>query len=244
VSRVRADHLLVQRGLFDSRARAQAAIAAGLVRADGQLVRKPSEGVAAHAVIAAEAPHPYVSRGGLKLAAALDAFSVDPAGLACLDIGASTGGFTDVLLRRGARQVTCVDTGSGQLHPVIAGDPRVTAFESQDIRHFAAERLAEAPALVVIDVSFISLRLVLPQAARLAAPGATLIALVKPQFEVGRGRIGKGGVVRDDSAIAEAIATVQESARASGLTVTAMAESPITGGDGNREHLMAARKSG
>lgn len=244
MSRVRADQLLVQRGLFDSRARAQAAIAAGLVRADGQLVRKASEGVAANAVIAAEAPHPYVSRGGLKLAAALDAFGVDPAGLACLDIGASTGGFTDVLLRRGARHVTCVDTGSGQLHPTIAGDPRVTAFESQDIRKIAADRLAEAPALVVIDVSFISLRLVLPQAARLAAPGATLIALVKPQFEVGRGRIGKGGVVRDGSAITEAIATVQASARASGLTVTGMAESPITGGDGNREHLMAARMSG
>ncbi len=241
MSRIRADQLLVQLGLFESRARAQEAIAAGLVTADGRPVRKASEGLAADAAIEAQAPHPYVSRGGVKLAAALDAFAIDPSGRACLDIGASTGGFTDALLARGARHVTCVDTGRGQLHGRIAVDPRVTSHEGCDIRRLDAALLAERPTLIVIDVSFISLALVLPHAARIAAPRADLVALIKPQFEVGRKLLGKGGVVRDDSALEGAVAGVRAAAAAAGLHVRDVIPSPIAGGDGNREFLMAAR---
>ena len=167
--RKRADIVLVERGFFSSRARAQAAIAAGLVSVGGLALKKPSDEVAGDAAIEAFAPHPWASRGGMKLAAALDAFGFDPAGLACLDIGASTGGFTDVLLARGARRVIAVDVGHGQLDPRLAADPRVRSFEALDARKLTLEHIGEAPGAIVCDVSFISQRLVLPHVLKLAA---------------------------------------------------------------------------
>jgi 23S rRNA (cytidine1920-2'-O)/16S rRNA (cytidine1409-2'-O)-methyltransferase len=241
MSRVRADMLLVARGLFESRARARAAIEAGLVVADGQMVLKPSAMLAPETQILAEAPHPYVSRGGVKLAAGLDAFGIDPAGAVCLDVGASTGGFTDVLLRRGAHAVTCVDTGRGQLHPAIKADARAVSLEGQDIRQMEKNWLAEPVALAVIDVSFISLKLVLPAVARLVAPDACVIALIKPQFEVGKGRIGKNGVVSDETSRIIAVAEVREAALTLGWREIGLIDSPITGGDGNREYLAGWR---
>lgn len=242
MTRQRADLLLVARGLFDSRAQAQAAIAAGLVRADGAPVRKPSEPLAADAAIMAEKPHPYVSRGGLKLAAALDAFGIAPEGRFCLDVGASTGGFTDVLLQRGARHVAAVDTGREQLHERLRADPRVTALEATDIRALAPAALAEPPTLAVIDVSFISLAKVLPAVTALLAPSAGLVALIKPQFEVGRAAIGKGGVVKDAAAREVAVAAVLDALRGLGWRPDAPIDSPVTGGDGNREYLVGAHR--
>lgn len=233
----RADQLLVERGLFESRARAQAAIAAGLVSANGATVRKASEMLASDAQISAEAPHPYVSRGGLKLAAALDAFGLDPAGKTCIDIGASTGGFTDVLLKRGARHVYAVDVGRDQLHASLRADPRVTSLEAQDIRALALDGLVEAPALAAIDVSFISLKLVLPAAARLLAPTASLAALIKPQFEAGRAALKKG-VVRDEAVHERVCAEIVEALAELGFAVSGPIPSPIEGGDGNREFLI------
>jgi 23S rRNA (cytidine1920-2'-O)/16S rRNA (cytidine1409-2'-O)-methyltransferase len=237
---MRADLLLVARGLFGSRAQAQAAIAAGLVSADGRVVGKPSDNLPEGARIDARPAHPWVSRGGVKLEAALRGFSLAPAGLSCLDVGASTGGFTDVLLAHGAARVLAVDTGHGQLHPRLARDARVDSREGCDIRRLEAPD--PAPAFIVIDVSFISLSLVLPSVTRLAAPAATLVALVKPQFEVGRARLGKGGVVRDESARMEALARVEGEAAALGWTLAGRMESPVTGGDGNVEYLIAARR--
>lgn len=241
--RRRADLLLVARGVFESRARAQDAIAAGLVIADGRPVRKPSEQISETAVIEAGAPHPYVSRGGLKLAAGLDHFGFDPAGLHCLDVGASTGGFSDVLLRRGAAHVTAIDTGRDQLHAVIRADPRVANFECTDVRHFDPAQLPAPPALVVIDVSFISLTLVLPPVTALAGPGAALVALIKPQFEVGRARVERGGIVRDEAAIGEVCAAIQALLIDLGWQVAGLIDSPIAGGDGNREYLAGAQLS-
>jgi 23S rRNA (cytidine1920-2'-O)/16S rRNA (cytidine1409-2'-O)-methyltransferase len=238
----RADLALVRRGLFDSRAQAQAAIEAGLVTVNGVALAKPSQTIRPGDVVTAERPHPYVSRGGVKLAAALDAFGLDPAGLACLDCGASTGGFTDVLLRRGARHVLAVDTGRGQLHHSLSDHPRVTLLEATDIRSLDRAVLAEPPGFVVCDVSFISLSLVLPALTRLAAEQATLVALIKPQFEVGRAALGKGGLVRDAEAAAQAVARVRNEAVALGWQVIGLIDSPITGGDGNTEHLIAARR--
>lgn len=237
----RADQLLVERGLFESRARAQAAIAAGLVSANGVQVRKASEMVANDAEIVAEAPHPYVSRGGLKLAAALEAFGFDPAGETCIDIGASTGGFTDVLLKRGAAHVHAVDVGREQLHPSLRADPRVTSLEAQDIRNLSPELLAEAPALAAIDVSFISLKLVLPAAARLLAPKAMIAALIKPQFEAGRAALKKG-VVRDEAVHERVCAEIAAVLEELGFAVSGPIPSPIEGGDGNREFLIGGRK--
>lgn len=237
----RADQLLVERGLFESRARAQAAIAAGLVQADGVVVRKASGMLARDAILSAQAPHPYVSRGGLKLAAALEAFDIDPAGRACLDIGASTGGFTDLLLMRGARRVHAVDVGHDQLHASLRDDPRVASMEGRDARSLSAAELGEAPTLAVIDVSFISLRLVLPPVAALLAPGGVIVALIKPQFEAGRAALKKG-VVRDEAIhlrVCEEIATVLGDL---GLVVDHTIPSPIEGGHGNREFLIGARK--
>ncbi len=240
--KLRADQLLVERGLFESRARAQAAIAAGLVTADGAVVRKASDMLLRKAVIAAEAPHPYVSRGGLKLVAALDAFGFDPAGADCLDIGASTGGFTDVLLKRGARHVVAVDVGREQLHASLRGHPRVTSLEGQDIRTLALAETQAVPSLAVIDVSFISLKLVLPTIAALLGPEARLVALVKPQFEAGRAALKKG-VVRDtethERVCAEIVAALEELR----FTIVGLIPSPIEGGDGNREFLVGAVRS-
>src|SRR6185312_1699971 len=181
--RMRADRLLVERGLFDSRAKAQAAIEAGLVQANGATVRKASEEIARDADLTASPAHPYVSRGGVKLAAALDHFAIDPKGRVCLDVGASTGGFTQVLVVRGAKRVYAVDVGRGQLHDSLRGRPEIVSLEETDIRTLPASSFDAPPDLITIDVSFISLKLVLPAATALAAPSATLVALIKPQFE-------------------------------------------------------------
>ncbi len=238
--RKRADIVLVERGFFTSRARAQAAIAAGLVSVGGVALAKASEALAHDAPITAEPLHPYVSRGGLKLAAALDAFGLDPAGLACLDVGASTGGFTDVLLRRGAAKVVAVDVGHGQLDPRLAQDERVRPLEGLDARALNPERLGEAPAAIVVDVSFISQRLVLPHLLKLAAAPAWLVSLIKPQFEVGRADIVKGRV-RSEAALERACADVSASIEAQGWRTLGVIPSPILGGGGAREFLIAAR---
>ncbi|MFN3911253.1 TlyA family RNA methyltransferase [Hyphomonas sp.] len=238
----RADRMLVALGHFGSRAAAQAAIAAGLVLADGKVIAKPSETLSRDAVIQSEAAHPYVSRGGLKLARALEVFGVDPAGLTCLDLGASTGGFTDVLLRAGAAQVTCVDVGHGQMHEKIVSDPRVTSLERLNARNLTGAHLPVPPHLIVADLSFVSLEKVLAVPLALAAPGAALIALFKPQFEVGPSNVGKGGLVTDDAATGAAMEAFLAWLAARGWTPEAPQPSPIPGGDGNREWLVMARR--
>jgi|SRR5581483_10046208 len=240
-TRERADRLLVSRGLFESRARAQAAIAAGLVTANGVPVRKASEAIALSAAIAASPEHPYVSRGGVKLAAALDHFSLDVAGRVCLDVGASTGGFSEVLVLRGARRVYAVDVGSGQFHPRLNSEDRIVSFEQTDIRTFDPSRFAERPDFAAVDVSFISLKLVLPAAGKLLAPRATLVALIKPQFEAARSAIKKG-IVRDaavHTAICGDIAAFLTSLQ---WRIGGVMPSPILGGDGNREFLIEAER--
>ena len=242
MTRQRADLALVARGLFESRAKAQEAIAAGLVRADGRPVRKASEPISAQARVEAEAPYPWVSRGGVKCAAALDAFGFDPAGRICLDIGASTGGFTHVLLTRGAARVHAVDVGHGQLHASLRGEPRVVSMEGVDARALTAAQLSAPPSLVVCDASFISLALALPPALALAAPGAELAALIKPQFEVGRAHLARG-LVRDATARERACAAISDMLTRLGWTVVGLLPSPITGGDGNVEYLIGARRA-
>jgi 23S rRNA (cytidine1920-2'-O)/16S rRNA (cytidine1409-2'-O)-methyltransferase len=238
--RKRADIVLVERGFFPSRARAQAAIAAGLISVGGVALTKASEALAGDAPIKAEALHPYVSRGGVKLAAALDAFALDPAGLVCLDVGASTGGFTDALLARGAAKIVAVDVGRGQLVSSLAADPRVRSLEGLDARGLTEERLGDRPAAIVVDVSFISQRLVLPHVLKLAAGDAWLVSLVKPQFEVGRADIVKGRV-RSEAALGRACAAVRAAIEAEGWTVVGLIPSPILGGAGAREFLIVAR---
>jgi 23S rRNA (cytidine1920-2'-O)/16S rRNA (cytidine1409-2'-O)-methyltransferase len=240
--RKRADVLLVERGLFESRAKARAAIEAGGVTAGGRAVAKASEMLDEASEIVATAAHPWVGRGALKLAHALDAWPIAVEGRVALDVGASTGGFTDVCLARGASRVYAVDVGRGQLHPALAGDPRVVSLEATDARALTPALVPEAPRLVVTDVSFISLEKALPAALALAAAGADLVALVKPQFEVGPERVGKGGLVKDEAARAEALAGAVRFLQASGWTVQATTDSPIEGGDGNREFLLWARK--
>jgi len=240
--RKRADVLLVERGLFESRAKARAAIEAGGVRADGRLVLKTAELLEPNARIVAAAAHPWVGRGALKLAHALEIWPVAVEGRVVLDIGASTGGFTEVCLARAAARVYAVDVGRGQLHARLAQDPRVVSLEGQDARTLTRERAPEPPQLVVSDVSFIGLEKALPAALALAAPGADLVALVKPQFEVGPERVGKGGVVRDPAAQAAALDGVRDFLTRAGWAVRATAESPIAGGDGNREFLIWASK--
>lgn len=239
--RRRADSLLVERGLFESRARARAAIEAGLVTAGGGTVARPSCLLPPDIDLSAEAPFPWVSRGGVKLAAALDAFGLDPAGLTCLDVGASTGGFTDVLLARGAVRVHALDVGRGQLHPRLAADPRVVPHEATDIRRLHPASCPDPIGLATVDVSFISLALVLPALAALLGPGAALVALVKPQFEVGRAGIGRGGIVRDEAAREACVVRILDRAAGLGFASLGTMPSPIAGGDGNREILLAAR---
>jgi 23S rRNA (cytidine1920-2'-O)/16S rRNA (cytidine1409-2'-O)-methyltransferase len=241
MTRRRADVVLVERGFFASRARAQEAIAAGLVTVNGVPLRKPSETVPDEAAIAAGQPHPYVSRGGVKLASALDAFGIDPEGCVCLDIGASTGGFTDVLLRRGAARVYAVDVGHGQLHPAIAQDPRVTGLEGTDARMLSDEQIPEPADLLVADVSFISLKLVLPAAAAFLKPRAALAVLVKPQFEAGRDHVKKG-IVRDEAVHRAVCEEVGAFVAGLGFGLIGLIPSPIAGGDGNREFLLGARR--
>jgi 23S rRNA (cytidine1920-2'-O)/16S rRNA (cytidine1409-2'-O)-methyltransferase len=237
--RKRADIVLVERGFFPSRARAQAAIAAGLVSVGGVALKKASEGVAGDAPIEAEAAHPWASRGGIKLAAALDAFALDPTGVIGLDIGASTGGFTDVLLARGATKVVAVDVGHGQLDPRLAGDPRVRSLEGLDARALTAETLDETPNAIVMDVSFISQRLVLPHVLALADERAWLVSLIKPQFELDRADLVKGRVT-SEAALVRACDAVRASVEAQGWSVLGLIPSPILGGAGAREFLIAA----
>ena len=242
MTRKRADVLLVERGLFESRAKARAAIEAGGVTADGRPVAKASDLIDESAEITAEPAHPWVGRGALKLVHALDLWPVAVEGRAVLDVGASTGGFTEVCLVSGAARVHAVDVGRGQLHPSLARDPRVTSLEGVDARTLTRELIAEPPGLIVADVSFISLTKALPAALALAAPGADLVALVKPQFELSPEEIGKGGLVKDAAARTQALEGVRRFLEASGWAVQATADSPITGGDGNREFLLWARK--
>jgi 23S rRNA (cytidine1920-2'-O)/16S rRNA (cytidine1409-2'-O)-methyltransferase len=238
--RKRADIALVELGHFATRARAQAAIVAGLVSADGVRVTKPSELIDPHARIEASAPHPWASRGGVKLAAALEAFSLDPRGLACLDVGASTGGFTDVLLARGARRIVAVEVGHGQFAERLRADARVRLLENTDARALSPVLLGEPPQAIVCDVSFISLRLVLPAVLPLAAQPAWLVALIKPQFEAGRAHLVKGAV-KDPAIYAQVCEDVRACVEALGWTTLGLIPSPIAGGDGAREFLYAAR---
>jgi 23S rRNA (cytidine1920-2'-O)/16S rRNA (cytidine1409-2'-O)-methyltransferase len=237
----RADIALVERGFFASRAKAREAIEAGLVTIDGRAVTKPSEPIAESAQIAASAPYPWVSRGGVKLAAALDAFAIDPAGKTALDIGASTGGFTHVLLSRGIAHVTCVDVGHGQLHPAIAADQRVKSLEKCDARVLRPQDLPEPPQLIVGDVSFISLSLILAKILPLAATKAEAILLIKPQFEVGPDLVKKG-LVRDTKAQDQACEKIAGLVKELGWEIIGLMDSPIHGGDGNREFLLGARR--
>jgi 23S rRNA (cytidine1920-2'-O)/16S rRNA (cytidine1409-2'-O)-methyltransferase len=240
--RQRADLLLVERGLAPSRARAQALILAGRVYAGERRIAKPGE------LLAHDLPlelrgrdHPWVSRGGVKLAHALAHFGLDPTGRVALDIGASTGGFTDVLLAHGAARVHAVDVGHGQLAWKLRRDPRVVVHERTNARYLSAADIPDPVGVIVCDVSFIGLRIVLPAALALAAPGAWAVALIKPQFEAGPARLGKGGVVRDPAVQAEVCATIRDWWSAQpGWRVLGITPSPITGPAGNREFLIAA----
>jgi 23S rRNA (cytidine1920-2'-O)/16S rRNA (cytidine1409-2'-O)-methyltransferase len=237
--RQRADRLLVARGLFESRARAQAAIAAGRVSADGVVVTKASDAIAAGAVIESEPAHLFVSRGGVKLTAALDYFRIDVTNLVCLDVGASTGGFTQVLLQRGAKRVYAVDVGRGQLHSSLRGRQEITTLEETDIRGLDPARIDETPDLATVDVSFISLKLVVPPIGKLLRPRGRLLALVKPQFEAGRGEIKKG-IVRDAAIHAKVCDDIAEFLVAQNWRVGGRLPSPILGGDGNAEFFVEA----
>ncbi|WP_174247450.1 TlyA family RNA methyltransferase [Methylocapsa sp. S129] len=238
--RKRADVILLELGHFQSRARARAAIEAGLVSVDGIPLRKPSEEIAPGASIQARAPHPWVSRGGVKLKAAIDAFGLDPSGLDCLDIGASTGGFTDVLLTHGARRVYAVDVGHGQLDARLRENSQVFVHEGLDARKLTSELFETRPAAIVCDVSFISLRLVLPHVLPLAAERAWLVALIKPQFEAGRENVVKGAV-KDPAIHRQVCDAVCACAKELGWSSLGIIPSPILGGDGAKEFLFGAR---
>jgi 23S rRNA (cytidine1920-2'-O)/16S rRNA (cytidine1409-2'-O)-methyltransferase len=240
----RLDTMLVARGLAESRAKAQALALAGLIFSGERRLDKPGQMLAEDTPLECRGrAHPYVSRGGVKLAHALDHFAIDPAGAIALDIGASTGGFTDVLLRRGAAKVFAVDVGHGQLDWRLRQDARVVVRERCNARHLTRAEIPDAPALVVCDASFIGLATVLPASLALAAPQASLVALIKPQFEVGKGRVGKGGVVRDPALHEEVCARIEAwLASLPGWSVLGVTESPIHGPDGNVEFLIAARR--
>jgi 23S rRNA (cytidine1920-2'-O)/16S rRNA (cytidine1409-2'-O)-methyltransferase len=239
--KVRLDLLLAKRGLARSRSHAQDMIRRGSVLVDGEMAEKPASMVAADAEITFTQDEDFVSRGAHKLLAALDAFKLRPDGRVCMDVGASTGGFTEILLRHGARRVYAVDVGWGQLHGSLRTDPRVSVFEETDIRAIDPHLLPERPQAVTIDVSFISLLKVLPAALELTAPGCWLVALVKPQFEVGRENIGKGGIARDAAARLESVERVRAFVQNSpGWRVIGVEASPIAGQDGNFEFLLGA----
>lgn len=241
--RQRADLTLVARGLFPSRAKAQEAIALGLVKVDGIALAKPSALVDDTMQIEAQPPYPWVSRGGVKLEAALAALGFDPGGCVCLDIGASTGGFTDVLLHRGAAKVYAVDVGHNQIDPKIRNEPRVVAMESTDARSLTSASFPAPPGFITCDVSFISLRLVLPAVLPLAAQKAKLVALIKPQFEVGPRFVVKG-IVKDEEKRQWACAEISSLLEELGWTVAGLIPSPIEGADGNREYLIGAERAG
>ncbi|HEX4078517.1 MAG TPA: TlyA family RNA methyltransferase [Rhizomicrobium sp.] len=240
---MRADVFLVKHGFAASRAEAQSAIDAGCVRADGVLVTKPSQLLHDSAQIDYAPAHPYVSRGALKLIAALDRFAISARGKICLDLGASTGGFTQVLLERGAARVYAIDVGRGQLHPRLAADPRVIARERLHARALSSSDIPELVDVIVADLSFISLKLALGPALNLSREGARLVALVKPQFEVGRAKIAKRGIVRDADARGAAVTDVAAWLTSLSWSVEGAIESPIAGGSGNREYLLAARRA-
>ena len=239
--RKRADVLLVERGLFESRARAQAAIEARLVTANDKQVLKASEGLPEDAVLQAQPAHPFVSRGGVKLSGALERYPLEIEDHVCLDVGASTGGFTEVLLANGASLVFSIDVGHGQLHPSLHGHPRIVSMEETDIRGFEGKRLPQRPDIVVIDVSFISLKAVLPVALSLAAAPMHLLALIKPQFEAGR-KNSKRGIIRNAAVHQEICDDIAAFASSLGCTGIEMFPSSITGGDGNIEFFIGARR--
>jgi 23S rRNA (cytidine1920-2'-O)/16S rRNA (cytidine1409-2'-O)-methyltransferase len=242
---MRADVALVERGLAESRAAAQRLVMAGLVFSGERRVDKPGTPVATDQPLEVRGQsHPWVSRGGLKLERGLDGFAIPVAGRVALDVGASTGGFTDVLLQRGAARVYAVDVGHGQLAWKLRRDARVVVLERTNIRDVTRAQVPEAIDLVVCDASFIGLRTALPAALALAAPGAHLVALIKPQFEVGKGRVGSGGIVRDPALHAEVCATIRDWLAAQrDWQVLGITDSPITGADGNREFLIAGQRS-
>jgi 23S rRNA (cytidine1920-2'-O)/16S rRNA (cytidine1409-2'-O)-methyltransferase len=233
--------LLVERGLFESRARAQAAIEAGLVTANDKPVLKASEGVAADAVLQAQPAHPYVSRGGVKLAGALEQYPIEIENHVCLDVGASTGGFTEVLLANGASLVFAIDVGREQLHPSLRGHPQIVSMEETDIRDFEGKRLPMRPDVVVVDVSFISLKAVLPVALSLAAAPMHLLALIKPQFEAPR-RHSKRGIIRNAMVHQEVCDDISAFVASLGCTGIEVFPSSIAGGDGNIEFFIGARR--
>lgn len=238
----RLDSILVERGLAENQTRARALVMAGLVFSGETRLEKP--GMQTDPGIAIDvrgAEHPWVSRGGVKLAHALDHFQIDPSGATALDIGASTGGFTDVLLSRGAARVYAVDVGKGQLAWTLRQDPRVVVMEGVNARTLSAGEISDPPSLIVCDASFIGLEVLLPGPLALAAPGAHLVALIKPQFEVGPARVGKGGIVRDPVLHAEVCGRIQQWLTDHGWQVLGVTKSPITGAKGNQEFLIAAR---
>jgi len=240
----RADQFLVEQGFAASRSEAQAAIRAGLVRIDGNVLGKPSKPVAADANIEYRKPHPFVSRGGVKLAAALEHFALSPEGRVALDIGASTGGFTEVLLGGGASKIYAIDVGHAQMNAALARDRRVTVRDGVNARDLTEQHVPQVPEAITVDVSFIGLKLVRPPVLEMAASGAWLVALVKPQFEVGRDWVGKGGIVRDTEAREEALRDIAGwLGSQKGWTVLGSMESPIQGGDGNKEFFVAAQKA-
>ena len=239
--RKRADILLVERGLFESRARARAAIEAGLVIADDKTVAKPSETISADAVLQAQPAHPFVSRGGVKLSGALEQYPIEIEGHVCLDVGASTGGFTEVLLANGADLVFSIDVGREQLHPSLRGHPRIVSMEATDIRSFEGKRLPARPDVVVIDVSFISLKAVLPVALSLAAAPTHLLALIKPQFEAAR-KHSKRGIIRDADVHRQVCDDIAAFAGTLGCTDIEVFPSAIAGGDGNIEFFIGAHR--
>ncbi len=241
---VRLDVALVERGIVDSRSKAQRLIGNGKVKVNGAIAVKPSVKVSDGDAIDADLGDDYVSRGAYKLVGAFERFAsvglVSAQGLDCLDIGASTGGFCDVLLRRGAARVVALDVGHGQLDPRIAHDGRIIEMSGVNIRDVEADDLPYRPSMVVSDVSFISLTYVIPVIARIAAPGAQIVLLVKPQFEVGKGNLGKNGIVESEALREQALSTVVACAKANGLDVRATTVSPIEGTHGNIEYLLYA----
>jgi 23S rRNA (cytidine1920-2'-O)/16S rRNA (cytidine1409-2'-O)-methyltransferase len=241
--KMRLDQLLVERGLVESRSRAQALVMAGLVSSEGRRLDKPGTAIADDTPLDLKGQdHPWVSRGGLKLDKALSEFAIDVDGKVAIDVGASTGGFTDVLLTRGAARVYAVDVGHGQLAWKLRQDPRVVVLERTNARTLTAEQVPEPVDLVVCDAAFIGLEIVLPAAMALAAPGAVLVALIKPQFEVGKGRVGKGGVVREPELHAEVCDRIEAwLAARPGWRVVGLTASPILGPEGNKEFLIVGR---
>jgi len=240
--KTRLDRLLVARGLAPSREKAQAMILAGLVAVDGRRAEKAGEAVAEGCTLSVAGPaHPYVSRGGLKLAAALDRFGLDPRGQVCLDVGASTGGFTDCLLQRGASRVYAIDVGYGQLDAKLRSDPRVVVREKVNARSLSGAQVPESVGLAAVDVSFISLSRILPAVVPLLSRGGALVALVKPQFEAGRGEVPRGGVVRSEATRRRVVSEIETAGRDLGLELLGSMPSPIRGARGNEEFLLGFR---